>query len=34
MDNGAMEHLFERLNVEVFYDEKFDSVEDFIDKSS
>ena len=32
MDNGAMENFFGRLKVEMFYGEKFDSVEDFIDK--
>ncbi|MGN1276057.1 MAG: IS3 family transposase [Floccifex sp.] len=32
MDNGAMESFFGRLKVEMFYGEKFDSVEDFIDK--
>ena len=32
MDNGAMENFFGRLKVEMFYGEKFDSVEDFIDE--
>lgn len=32
MDNGAMENFFGRLKVEMFYGEKFDSVEDFITK--
>ena len=32
MDNGAMENFFGRLKVEMFYGEKFDSVEDFINK--
>ncbi|MEG0664171.1 MAG: IS3 family transposase [Clostridia bacterium] len=32
MDNGAMEKLFGRLKVEMFYVEKFDSVHDFIEK--
>lgn len=32
MDNGAMENFFGRLKVEMFYGEKFSSVEDFIDK--
>ncbi len=30
MDNGAMENLFGRLKVEVFYGEKFESVNAFI----
>lgn len=30
MDNGAMENFFGRLKVEMFYGEKFESVEDFI----
>ena len=30
MDNGAMENFFGRLKVEMFYGEKFDSVDDFI----
>lgn len=32
MDNGAMENFFGRLKVEMFYGEKFNSVEDFIDQ--
>ncbi len=32
MDNGAMEFFFGRLKVEMFYGEKFESVEDFIRK--
>lgn len=32
MDNGAMENFFGRLKVEMFYGEKFTSVEDFIQK--
>ncbi len=32
MDNGAMENFFGRLKVEMFYGEKFSSVEDFIQK--
>lgn len=32
MDNGAMENFFGRLKVEMFYGEKFSSVEDFIDQ--
>ena len=32
MDNGAMECFFGRLKVEMFYGEKFESVEDFIQK--
>ena len=32
MDNGAMECFFGRLKVEMFYGEKFTSVEDFIQK--
>ncbi len=32
MDNGAMENFFGRLKVEMFYGEKFSSVEEFIDK--
>ena len=32
MDNGAMEIFFGRLKVEVFYDEKFESVNAFIDE--
>ena len=32
MDDGAMENFFGRLKVEMFYGEKFDSVEDFIQK--
>lgn len=32
MDNGAMENFFGRLKVEMFYGEKFTSVDDFIDK--
>lgn len=32
MDNGAMENFFGRLKVEMFYGEKFESVNDFIDK--
>jgi len=32
MDNGAMENFFGRLKVEMFYGEKFESVNDFIEK--
>ena len=32
MDNGAMENFFGRLKVEMFYGEKFESVNDFIDE--
>lgn len=32
MDNGAMENFFGRLKVEMFYGEKFESVNVFIDK--
>ncbi len=32
MDNGAMENFFGRLKVEMFYGEKFESVNTFIDK--
>ena len=32
MDNGAMECFFGRLKVEMYYGEKFESVEDFIQK--
>ena len=32
MDNGAMENFFGRLKVEMFYGEKFDSVNAFIDE--
>lgn len=32
MDNGAMECFFGRLKVEMFYGEKFENVEDFIQK--
>lgn len=32
MGNGAMENFFGRLKVEMFYGEKFDSVEAFIDE--
>ena len=32
MDNGAMECFFGRLKVEMFYGEKFGSVEEFIQK--
>lgn len=32
MDNGAMENFFGRLKVEMFYGEKFSSVEDFMDQ--
>lgn len=32
MDNGAMENFFGRLKVEMFYGEKFSSVEDFINQ--
>ena len=31
MDNGAMENFFGRLKVEMFYGEKFDSVNSFIE---
>ncbi len=30
MDNGAMENFFGRLKVEVFYEQQFESVENFI----
>ena len=32
MDNGAMENFFGRLKVEMFYGEKFESVDDFIEE--
>ena len=32
MDNGAMENFFGRLKVEMFYGEKFQSVNAFIDE--
>ena len=32
MDNGAMENFFGRLKVEMFYGEKFASIQEFIDK--
>ena len=32
MDNGAMENFFGRLKVEMFYGEKFESVNSFIEK--
>ena len=32
MDNGAMENFFGRLKVEMFYGEKFESVNDFINE--
>ena len=32
MDNGIMENFFGRLKVEMFYGEKFESVNSFIDK--
>ena len=32
MDNGAMENFFGRLKVEMFYGEKFESVDNFIDE--
>jgi len=32
MDNGAVENFFGRLKVEMFYGEKFESVEDTITK--
>ena len=32
MDNGAMENFFGRLKVEMFYSEKFESVNAFIDE--
>lgn len=32
LDNAVMENFFGRLKVEMFYGEKFDSVEDFIQK--
>ncbi len=32
MDNGAMENFFGRLKVEMFYGEKFESVDDLIKK--
>lgn len=32
MDNGAMENFFGRLKVEMFYGEKFESVDAFIDE--
>ena len=30
MDNSAMENFFGRLKVEMYYGEKFESVDDFI----
>ena len=30
MDNGAMENFFGRLKVEMFYGEKFETVDEFI----
>ena len=30
MDNGAMENFFVRIKVEMFYSEKFDTVDEFI----
>ena len=30
MDNGAMENFFGRLKVEMFYGEKFQSVDEFV----
>ena len=32
MDNGAMENFFGRLKVEMFYGEKFESPQGFIEK--
>ncbi len=32
MDNGAMENFFGRLKVEMYYDEKFESVNAFIEQ--
>ena len=32
MDNGIMENFFGRLKVEMYYGEKFESVNAFIDK--
>ena len=32
MDNGAMENFFGRLKVELFYEEKFESVGEFIQR--
>jgi transposase len=32
LDNGAMESFFARMKVEMYYGEKFDSVEEFIEK--
>lgn len=32
MDNGAMENFFGRLKVEMFYGEKFESVNTFIEE--
>ena len=32
MDNGSMENFFGRLKVEMFYGEKFESVNAFIDE--
>ena len=32
MDNGAMENFFGRLKVEMFYGEKFESVDTFIEE--
>ena len=32
MDNGAMENFFGRLKVEMFYGEKFESVNAFINE--
>ena len=30
MDNGAMENFFDRLKVEMFYGEHFETVDEFI----
>ena len=30
MDNGAMENFFGRLKVEMFYGEKFETVDEFV----
>ncbi len=32
MDNGAMENFFVKLKVEMFYGEKFESVNTFVDE--
>ncbi len=32
MDNGAMENFFGRLKVETFYGEKFETVDEFVQR--